>query len=119
MSAHGHVDMGHTVAGWTGTVTAVVGCVVLGVAVAAVSLPVALLGTGLTLGAALLTWLLHLAGWGKPSGPRPESEWSWRVRDRSARRGHPGCLGCRMAGRRGHVSEKASNTVPVASTVTG
>lgn len=67
MSAHGHVDMGHTVAGWTGTATAVVGCTVLGVAVAAVSLPVALAGTGLTLGAALLTWLLHLAGWGKPS----------------------------------------------------
>ncbi|MEW2069878.1 HGxxPAAW family protein [Streptomyces sp. NPDC007346] len=119
MSAHGHVDMGHTVAGWAGTATAVVGFTVLGVAVAAVSVPIALAGAGITLGAVLLTWLLHLAGWGKPSGPRPESAWSWKVRDRSAGRGHPDCLGCRLAGRRAGAPEKASSTVVAASTVTG
>ncbi|MDT0492920.1 HGxxPAAW family protein [Streptomyces sp. NPDC012600] len=119
MSAHGHVDLGHTVAGWAGTATAVLGCTVTGIAVVAVSAPTALAGIGITVGAALLTWLLHLAGWGKPSGPRPESEWPWRVRDRAARRGHPDCLGCRLAGRRGRAPEKASNAVPVASTVTG
>lgn len=119
MSAHGHVDMGHTVAGWAGTATAVTGCTVTGVAMAAASAPIALAGIGITLGAALLTWLLHLSGWGKPSGPRPESEWPWRTRDRAARRGHPDCLGCRLAGRRTRSRGKASNAVPVASTVTG
>nr|WP_237492191.1 chloramphenicol phosphotransferase CPT family protein [Streptomyces sp. YIM 132580] len=38
----------------------------------------ALAGAEITLGAGVLTWLLHLTGWGKPSGPRPESEWPWR-----------------------------------------
>ncbi|MFE2296034.1 HGxxPAAW family protein [Streptomyces sp. NPDC059452] len=119
MSAHGHVDMGHTVAGWAGTATAVVGCTVLGTAVAAVSAPLALAGTAITLGAALLTWLLHLAGWGKPSGPRPESAWPWRVRDRTARHGHPDCLGCRLAGRGKPSPEKAPSTAAVAPTLTG
>ncbi|MEU3245183.1 HGxxPAAW family protein, partial [Streptomyces sp. NPDC006875] len=49
--------------------------------------------------AAPATWLLHLAGWGKATGPRPVAQQHWRVRDRSARHGHPGCLGCRLAGR--------------------
>ncbi|MFE7776367.1 HGxxPAAW family protein [Streptomyces sp. NPDC057445] len=100
MSAHGDVDLGHTVAGWTGTAISLVGLGVVGVAVAAVSLPLTLLGGGITALAAVVTWALHLAGWGKPSGPRPRHEWSWRVRDRSARHGHPDCLGCRMAGKR-------------------
>ncbi|MFG3343528.1 HGxxPAAW family protein [Streptomyces sp. NPDC048018] len=100
MSAHGNVDLGHTVAGWTGTAVAVVGLSVLGLSVVTVSPPLALLGAGLGVLAALTTWWLHLAGWGKPTGPRPESEWSWRVRDRTALRGHPHCLGCRLAGRR-------------------
>ncbi|MFF6884901.1 HGxxPAAW family protein [Streptomyces sp. NPDC012421] len=50
--------------------------------------------------APVVTWLLHLAGWGKPSGPRPPDQWDWRVRDTTARTGHPDCLGCRLAGRR-------------------
>ncbi|MFH9607738.1 HGxxPAAW family protein [Streptomyces sp. NPDC017448] len=119
MSAHGHVDLGHTVAGWAGTGAAVTGLALTGVAVVAVSVPLALAGAGVTLGAAVLTWLLHLAGWGKPSGPRPESEWPWRVRDTAARQGHPDCLGCRLAGRGARRPENASNTARVASTVTG
>ncbi|MET9934938.1 MULTISPECIES: HGxxPAAW family protein [unclassified Streptomyces] len=100
MSAHGDVDLGHTLAGWAGTALAVTGLGVLGVSVVAASLPLLLLGTGLGLLAGVTAWVLHLAGWGKPSGPRPRQEWPWRVRDLGARRGHPDCLGCRTAGRR-------------------
>ncbi|MFJ5933974.1 HGxxPAAW family protein [Streptomyces sp. NPDC093071] len=126
MSTHGDVDLGHTLAGWTGTALAVVGLGVLGVSVVAVSAPLLLLGTGLGLLAGVTTWLLHLAGRGKPSGPRSRQEWPWRVRDPGARRGHPDCLGCRMAGRRpaaaavgttvtaGRVTavDRAASTVP-------
>jgi hypothetical protein len=43
-------------------------------------------------------WLLHLGGWGKPSGVRPREQWSWKVKDPMT--AHVDCLGCRMAGRR-------------------
>ncbi|MGW0646488.1 HGxxPAAW family protein [Streptomyces badius] len=119
MSAHGHVDLGHTAAGWAGTTTAIIGVTLTGMAVAAASAPLALAGAAVTLGAGALTWLLHLAGWGKPSGPRPESEWPWRVRDTAARPGHPGCLGCRLAGRGARRPENTSKTARVASTVSG
>ncbi len=46
-----------------------------------------------------VTWALHLAGWGKPPGTRPREQWPVRARDRGARDGHAGCLGCRLAGR--------------------
>lgn len=36
---------------------------------------------------------------GKPPGRRPAAEWGLRVRDLGAREGHPGCVGCRLAGR--------------------
>ncbi|WP_443045988.1 hypothetical protein [Streptomyces sp. GQFP] len=49
--------------------------------------------------AVLVTWALHLAGWGKAPGVRSVGEWRMRERDRSARDGHPGCVGCRLAGR--------------------
>ncbi|MFE5511678.1 HGxxPAAW family protein [Streptomyces sp. NPDC056529] len=100
MSAHGDVDLGHTLAGWTGTALAVAGLSALGASVVALSPSLLLLGTGLGLLAGLTTWGLHLVGWGKSSGPRPREQWPWRVRDLGARRGHPDCLGCRMAGRR-------------------
>ncbi|MGW3214506.1 HGxxPAAW family protein [Streptomyces parvus] len=119
MSAHGHVDLGHTAAGWAGTATTIIGLTLTGIAMAAVSAPLALAGAAVTLGAGALTWLLHLAGWGKPSGPRPESEWPWRIRDRAARQGHPGCLGCRLAGRGARRPENTSKTARVASTVSG
>ncbi|GGT04252.1 HGxxPAAW family protein [Streptomyces chromofuscus] len=92
-------DEGHTVAGWTGVTVATVGCSVAGVGVCLVS--GALIGTGLGIVglSALVTWALHLTGWGKPPGVRPREEWGLRVRDPHARAGHPGCLGCRLAGR--------------------
>jgi hypothetical protein len=96
----GHLyDEGHTVAGWVGTGIATVGSVVVGLGVCVVSGP--LVGGGLAVVAlsALVTWALHLRGWGKPPGARPRAEWGMRVRDSGARGGHPGCLGCRMAGR--------------------
>lgn len=98
MSAHGHVDLGHTVAGWTGTVLALLGTTGAGLAMCLAWAPGIWLGLGLVLVAGLVTWLLHLAGWGKPSGPRPAAEWDWRVRDTTARTGHANCLGCRVSG---------------------
>ncbi|MEU1086420.1 HGxxPAAW family protein [Streptomyces sp. NPDC005576] len=110
MSAHDDVDLGHTLAGWTGTALALVGVTGAGAAVCAASVPGVLLSGAVTLAAGVVTWLLHLAGWGKPGGPRPPAEWSWRVRDAGARAGHPDCLGCRMGGRRTTRAEE----VPVA-----
>ncbi len=60
--------------------------------------------------ALLVTWALHLAGRGKPSGPRPREERSRRVRDSGARAGHAECLGCRMAGRRGRYGRGAGTS---------
>lgn len=99
MSAHGHVDLGHTVAGWTGTALAVLGSAAAGLGICLSWAPGIWLGLGLVLVAGLATWLLHLAGWGKPSGPRPAAAWDWRVRDANARTGHENCLGCRAGGR--------------------
>ncbi|MFI6033881.1 HGxxPAAW family protein [Streptomyces sp. NPDC051315] len=92
-------DEGHTVAGWTGVALATVGTSVAGAGVCAGS--GVLVGTGLggVVLSGLVTWVLHLAGWGKPPGVRPRAEWGMRVRDAHARGGHPGCLGCRLAGR--------------------
>ncbi|WP_340377778.1 HGxxPAAW family protein [Streptomyces sp. SS7] len=97
----GHLyDEGHTVAGWTGVAIATAGTTVMGVGVCAVS-PALLVGGGaVVVLSALVTWALHLAGWGKPPGVRPRAEWGMRVRDTSARDGHPECVGCLIAGRR-------------------
>ncbi|MET9962858.1 HGxxPAAW family protein [Streptomyces sp. NPDC006326] len=100
MSAHGDVDLGHTVAGWTGTALAVLGSALAGLAVCRAWAPGVWLGLGLVGVAALVTWLLHLAGWGKPGGPRPAAERDWRRRDAAARTGHGECLGCRLGGPR-------------------
>lgn len=79
-----------------------------------------LTGLGVVAAAGLVTWLLHLAGWGKPSGPRPESAWDWRVRDTSARTGHAGCLGCRIRGpRRARAGALAAGPAHAAPAVDG
>ncbi|UUU20370.1 HGxxPAAW family protein [Streptomyces sp. DSM 40750] len=91
-------DEGHTVAGWTGTAIGAVGSTALGLGVCGWT-PGFGLGIAVSALALLVTWGLHLAGWGKPPGPRPRDQWSLRVLDRSARGGHPDCLGCRLAGR--------------------
>ncbi|MFI8287621.1 HGxxPAAW family protein [Streptomyces sp. NPDC085614] len=101
MSVHGDVDLGHTVAGWTGTTLAGLGCTAAGAGLCLGLTWGAWLGALLLVAAVLGTWILHLAGWGKPSGPRPAGQWDWRVRDAGARHGHPGCVGCRLAGRPG------------------
>ncbi|MDT6986379.1 HGxxPAAW family protein [Streptomyces lusitanus] len=116
MSAHPY-DHGHTVAGWTGCGIAVVGTAVLGAGVCTVSAPLLAAGAAVDVLALLVTWVLHLAGWGKPSGPRPREEWSWRVRDSGTRAGHAKCLGCRLAGRRGGTV--VVTAAPVTVTVTG
>lgn len=98
MSAHPY-DHGHTVAGWTGCGIAVTGTAVLGAGICTGSGPLLVAGAVVVVVALLVTWALHLAGWGKPSGPRPREQWDWRARDTGARAGHPECLGCRLAGR--------------------
>ncbi|MEQ8145844.1 HGxxPAAW family protein [Streptomyces sp. OP7] len=98
MSAHPY-DHGHTVAGWTGCGIAVAGTAVLGAGICTGSGPLLVAGAVVVVVALLVTWALHLAGWGKPSGPRPREQWDWRVRDTGARAGHPECVGCRLAGR--------------------
>jgi len=101
VSAHGDHDLGHTVAGWTGTSIGALGSTVLGAAVVTASAAVLWLGVAIVVLAALTCWILHLAGWGKATGPRPPALQGWRTRDTGARLGHPGCLGCRLAGRGG------------------
>ncbi|KND45969.1 HGxxPAAW family protein [Streptomyces stelliscabiei] len=96
MSLH---DEGHTVAGWTGTAIGTTGSALLGLGVCGWT-PGFALGATVSVLALLVTWGLHLAGWGKPPGPRPRDQWALGVRDRSARGGHGDCLGCRLAGRR-------------------
>ncbi|MEU9554410.1 HGxxPAAW family protein [Streptomyces fumanus] len=98
MSVHPY-DEGHTVAGWTGFGIATAGAGVVGLGVCTGSVGGVAGGLGVVVVSLLVTWVLHLAGWGKPPGRRPREQWPWRVRDVSARDGHEGCLGCRMAGR--------------------
>ncbi|MEU5275895.1 HGxxPAAW family protein [Streptomyces asoensis] len=101
-------DEGHTVAGWTGVGIATVGTSVAGVGVCAVSGVLLAVGLGIVVVSALVTWGLHLTGWGKPPGVRPRAEWGMRVRDPWARGGHPGCVGCRLAGRSRPVASALS-----------
>ncbi|MFF0598932.1 HGxxPAAW family protein [Streptomyces antibioticus] len=112
MSAHDDVDLGHTVAGWTGTAVALVGFTVTGLGTIAVSAAMVVSGILVIALSAVVTWILHLAGWGKPSGPRLADQWDWRVKDLGARQGHPDCLGCRMAGRRTRVVVMPGTQVP-------
>lgn len=107
MGLHGDHDLGHTVAGWTGTGVGVLGTVITGAALVGGSAAGVWLGGAVIALAALATWTLHLAGWGKASGPRPPGQRHWRTRDTAARQGHPDCVGCRMAGRTGPRTPEA------------
>ena len=98
MSAHQY-DEGHTVAGWTGFGIATVGTAVAGVGVCTVSAALIGGGLGIDVVAVLVTWALHLTGWGKPPGRRDRAQWEMGARDPLARAGHAGCVGCRLAGR--------------------
>ncbi|MFD8045685.1 HGxxPAAW family protein [Streptomyces chartreusis] len=92
-------DEGHTVAGWTGTGIATVGSAVLGAGTCMGSAALIVGGLGILAASVLVTWALHLSGWGKPSGPRPRGQWPMGVRDLTVRDGHADCWGCRLAGR--------------------
>ncbi|MFI9809799.1 HGxxPAAW family protein [Streptomyces sp. NPDC052301] len=92
-------DEGHTIAGWTGFGIATVGGAVVGLGVCTSSPAAAAGGLAVVAVSVLVTWALHLSGWGKPPGVRPRGQWGMRVRDARAREGHPGCVGCRLAGR--------------------
>ncbi|WP_327402891.1 hypothetical protein OG194_24050 [Streptomyces sp. NBC_01288] len=76
-----------------------------GVGVCAVSALQIGVGLGIVAAGVLVTWALHLTGWGKPPGRRDRAQWGMRVRDPSARAGHAGCVGCRLAGR-GRAAEE-------------
>ncbi|MFF2201111.1 HGxxPAAW family protein [Streptomyces sp. NPDC058145] len=92
-------DEGHTIAGWTGAGVATVGSGVLGWGVCAASAAGVAGGLAVVAASVLVTWALHLSGWGKPPGVRPRGQWGMRVRDTQAPEGHPGCVSCRLAGR--------------------
>ncbi|MFE9453052.1 HGxxPAAW family protein [Streptomyces sp. NPDC006739] len=98
MSAHLY-DEGHTIAGWTGFGIATVGSGLVGLGVCTASVVAVVGGLAVVAGGALVTWVLHLSGWGKPPGVRPHGQWGMRVRDTAARDGHSGCVSCRLAGR--------------------
>ncbi|MGW2933160.1 HGxxPAAW family protein [Streptomyces sp. NPDC001156] len=110
-----HHDEGHTIAGWSGFSIATVGATVVGAGVVGWR-PGIWLGSAIMAAAALVVWVLHLAGWGKPPGPRPADQWGAWVRDRTVREGHPGCLGCRLAGRRGATTSTDAAFEPSTST---
>ncbi|MFC7304720.1 HGxxPAAW family protein [Streptomyces monticola] len=95
----GQHDEGHTIAGWAGCATATAGAAVTGAGICVWS-PGIPLGIGVMAVAVLVTWVLHLSGWGKPPGPRPTDQRRLTVRDRSALKGHADCVSCRLAGRR-------------------
>lgn len=114
MSAHGDHDMGHTVAGWTGSALATTGFAVAGAALVLSWAPGLWAGGALTALGALAAWLLHVTGWGKPTGPRPPHLRHWRTPDPAGRSGHPDCLGCRLARRHPHPTAVGAAT-PVPS----
>ncbi|MET7356980.1 HGxxPAAW family protein [Streptomyces sp. NPDC005562] len=91
-------DEGHTVAGWAGSLIAMLGTVSAGAGVVGWR-PGLWLGLALLVAAALVAWVLHLAGWGKPPMPRSLDQRVFSSRDLSARAGHANCVGCRLAGR--------------------
>ncbi|MCD7440080.1 MULTISPECIES: HGxxPAAW family protein [Streptomyces] len=116
MSAHQY-DEGHTVAGWTGFGIATAGTSVVGLGVCMVSVPVLAVGLAIVVVSVLVTWALHLTGWGKPPGRRPRAEWGMGVRDSGARAGHPECVGCRLAGRGARRAGAVSEVLPAVSAV--
>jgi hypothetical protein len=99
VSAH---DDGHTIAGWTGALVATVGALAIGVGIIGWR-PGVWLGSASLVASVLLTWGLHLAGWGKSPGVRPHDQRAVRTRDRSAHDGHDKCVACRLAGRSGQA----------------
>ncbi|MEY9992598.1 hypothetical protein ABIE67_004630 [Streptomyces sp. V4I8] len=109
-------DEGHTVAGWTGTAIATIGSAVVGAGICMVSAVLITGGLGIVAVSVLITWGLHLSGWGKPPGVRPRGQWRMGTRDLSARDGHAECWSCRLAGRGRRAAARATEAVPVVVT---
>ncbi|MFI5978666.1 HGxxPAAW family protein [Streptomyces sp. NPDC051452] len=107
-------DEGHTIAGWTGVGIATAGGGLAGWGVCVCSPSLIVVGLALVAVSPLVAWALHLTGRGKAPGVRPREEWGMRVRDTRAREGHPGCVGCRLAGRGRRVA-----TTPVTTSGSG
>ncbi|WP_436758412.1 HGxxPAAW family protein [Streptosporangium sp. V21-05] len=82
---HEEHDMGHTVAGWTGSIVCITGFAISGVAMVAASVPFFWIGAGVVALGGALGWLLHQMGLGKEIGPRPASErgMHWRPASRT------------------------------------
>ena len=72
--------MGHTVAGWTGSIVCIAGFAISGVAMTAASVPFFWIGAGVVALGGFLGRLLHRMGFGKEIGPRPASERGMRRR---------------------------------------
>ncbi|MER5645444.1 HGxxPAAW family protein [Streptosporangium sp. NPDC002524] len=77
---HEEHDMGHTVAGWTGSIVCITGFAISGVAMVVASVPFFWIGAGVVALGGALGWLLHRLGLGKEIGPRPASERGMRLR---------------------------------------
>ncbi|WP_051753292.1 HGxxPAAW family protein [Streptosporangium amethystogenes] len=77
---HEEHDMGHTVAGWTGSIVCITGFAISGLAMVAASVPFFWAGVGVVVLGGALGWLLHQMGFGKEIGPRPVSERGMRRR---------------------------------------
>ncbi|MFE5892365.1 HGxxPAAW family protein [Streptomyces sp. NPDC002285] len=112
-------DEGHTVAGWTGTAIATIGSAVVGAGICTVSAVLITGGLGIAAASVLVTWALHLSGWGKPPGVRPRGQWPMGARDLSARAGHADCWGCRLAGRGRALERRPAAATSEAVSVTG
>ncbi|WP_440070511.1 HGxxPAAW family protein [Streptosporangium sp. OZ121] len=84
---HEEHDMGHTVAGWTGSIVCITGFAISGMAMVAASVPFFWVGAGVVALGGALGWLLHRMGLGKEIGPRPASERGMRRRPASSARG--------------------------------
>lgn len=80
---HEEHDMGHTVAGWTGSIVCITGFAISGVAMVAAGVPFFWIGAGVVALGGALGWLLHQMGLGKEIGPRPASERGMRRRPAS------------------------------------
>jgi hypothetical protein len=63
-------DEGHTLAGWTGFGIAIVGAAVIGMGVCTAQGLVVAGGLVVIAVGVVVTWVLHVAGWGKPPGLR-------------------------------------------------
>ncbi|MEV4525711.1 HGxxPAAW family protein [Streptosporangium sp. NPDC049304] len=77
---HEEHDMGHTVAGWTGSIVCIIGFAISGVAMTAADVLFFWIGAGVVILGGALGWLLHRLGFGKEIGPRPVSERGMRRR---------------------------------------